>query len=260
MRAVHQEITEPSSALSLSHSRPFPSHPLPSCPLRRAVHCELSIATSPSRPSLHHQAIFLELSIAIRPSLHLQAAIVHHELSIACHRPSRAVHRFIDKPTSALLLSRPSPSCPLQAIYCKPSSALLSSRPLQAVVHRKLSIAASPSPPLQHPRAVQRLIAEPSSALSQSCPLPNRTLPSRPFLAVQRFIAKPSIANRCPLQNVHRDNAKPSSALSPLSLLPIAQPSVALFITSQRQGTVHHPSTLNPLPNHLLSITFQNQP
>jgi hypothetical protein len=43
---------------------------------------------------------------------------------------------------------------------------------------------------------------------------------SHPFLAVQWLIAEPSIASRCPLQAVHRDNAKPSSTLSPSGSLP----------------------------------------
>jgi hypothetical protein len=83
---------------SPSRSRPLPSHPMPSRPLRRAVHCKQSIPTSSSRPLLHRQAVFCELSIASRPSLHRQAVIVHHELSIALlpSRPAlyrRAVHR-----------------------------------------------------------------------------------------------------------------------------------------------------------------------
>jgi hypothetical protein len=87
-RALHCNIAEPSSTLSPSRSRPSPSRPLPSRPLRRAVHRELSIATSSSRPSLHRQAVFCKLSIVSRPSLHCQAVIVHHELSIALS-PSR---------------------------------------------------------------------------------------------------------------------------------------------------------------------------
>jgi hypothetical protein len=58
-------------------------------------------------------------------------------------------------------------------------------------VHREPSSIASP--PLRHRRAIQLFIAEPSSALLQSCPSPSRPLPSRPLRDVQRFIAKSSI-------------------------------------------------------------------
>ena len=104
-RALHCNIAKLSSALlpsrsrpSPSRSRPLPSHPMPSRPLRRAVHCKQSIPTLSSRPLLHRQADFCELSITSRPSLHRQAVIVHHELSIALlpSRPAlyrRAVHR-----------------------------------------------------------------------------------------------------------------------------------------------------------------------
>ena len=100
---------------------------------------------------------------------------VHREPSIAasssCNHPSQAVHRFIAKPTSALL-----PGCPL------PSS-LLPSRPAlyrRAVYHELSSIASCPS---RHHRALHCNIAEPSSALS-----PN---------------AKPSIAPSCQSQAVY---------------------------------------------------------
>ena len=81
-QAVQCSIAEPSIA---KPSIAEPSSPLsPSRPLR-AVHrdiAEPSIATLPSRPasrpSLHCQAVFCELSIASRPSLHCQAVIVHH--------------------------------------------------------------------------------------------------------------------------------------------------------------------------------------
>ena len=88
-QAIYCDITKPSSALSPSRSQSSPSHPLPSRPLCQAVHrTKLSITTSSSRPLLHRQAVFRELSITSRPSLHRRAVIVHHELSIALS-PSR---------------------------------------------------------------------------------------------------------------------------------------------------------------------------
>ncbi len=144
------------------------SCPLPSRPLRRAVHRELSIPTSSSHPSLHCLAIFCELSIASRPLLHRQAVIVHHELSIA------------------LLLSRP-------ALYCRAVHR-------QAVHCTELSIASCPS---RHRLAVHRSITKPffASCLSRAvhCYIVKLSLSITSCLslyrrAVQRFISEPSIA------------------------------------------------------------------
>ena len=149
-QAIYCDITEPSSALS-------PSHPLPSRPLCQAVHrTKLSITTSSSRPLLHRQAVFRELSITSRPSLHRQAVIVHHELSIALlpSRPAlyrRAVHRqavHCRAVHCAELSIASRPSLHRQAVFGELS---IASHPLlhrQAViVHHELSIALSPSRP-----------------------------------------------------------------------------------------------------------------
>ena len=174
LRAVHREIVESSSALLPSRSHPSPSRPLPSHSLRRAFHRKLSITTSSSCPSLHRQAIFCELPIASRPSLHCRAVIVHHKLSVTLSPSHPALY--------CQAVHCQTVHC--QAVYCEPSSALSPSRPLRAVFHRELTIAALPSPPLQHRQAVQSFIAKLSSALLQSCPSPSRPLSSRPFLAV----------------------------------------------------------------------------
>ena len=156
LRAVHHSIAklpiaEPSNASRPTlyrqavHRKPSitTSTSRPSLHLQ-AVHRELSIATLPSRPALYCQAVqrfIAKPSIAkpsIAPSCLSQA--VHRNIAepsiapssshffassiaalLSCHRPSQAVHYFITKLSSALLPSRPSPSCPLQ------------SRPLQAV-------------------------------------------------------------------------------------------------------------------------------
>jgi hypothetical protein len=76
-------------------------------------------------------------------------------------------------------------------------------------VHREPSSIASP--PLRHRQAVQRFIANPSSALLQSCPSPSRPLPSRPLRDVQRFIAKPPIGAvvQCEL-SIKRSPSRPA--------------------------------------------------
>jgi hypothetical protein len=130
-RALHNNIAKPSSALSPSQRCPSPSQnrPSPSRPLRRAIHCKLSIATLSSHASIHLHAIFCKQSIVSRPSLHRQAVIVHHELSIvlspsrpalycqAVHRQAvhcRAVQRFI----AELSIAKPSIAEPSIAPSC----------------------------------------------------------------------------------------------------------------------------------------------
>ena len=113
------------------------------------------------------------------------------------------------------------PSCPSRAVvhcvHCdiaKPS-----------IVYCKLPIATLPSPPLQHCQSIQRFIAEPSSALSPSCPSPSRPLMTSTFLAVQCFITEPT--SRHPLQAVLRDIAELSSAYCRAVQRFIAEPSIA---------------------------------
>ena len=199
-QAVQRFIAEPSIAkTSIAQS----------CP-SRAVHRDIA-----------------EPSIAPLPSHFLQA--VHHELSItassSCHHPSQAVHCFIAEPSSALLPSRPLPSRPLQSNLLQAVQRFISelsivSRHPSRAVHcdiAKPSIATSPSRPELYRQAVQCFITElsiakpsisepsifsrPLSVTSQrrgtahhpstlnSSRSPNHPLLSRPFFAVQRFIA-----------------------------------------------------------------------
>jgi hypothetical protein len=187
LQAVQRSIVEPSIA-----SR------RPSQALHRGI-TEPSIATSPSRPAPYRRAVqrfIAELSIVVpsiaepsifsRPALYSQA--IHRKpssIASCTSRHRRAVQRFV----AAVITSH----CP--AICC--------------TVHHLPTPRHCPS--FINIKSFQRFIPEQPTILLQSCPSPSRPLLSHPFLAVQWFIAEPSIASRCPLQAVHRDNAEPSS-------------------------------------------------
>ena len=157
-----------------------PSRPAPYCRAVQRFIAELSIV----KPSIAEPSIFS------RPALYRRA--IHPEpssIASCTSRHCRAVQRFI---AAVIASHRPAICCTVHHLptprHC-PSSINIES--------------------------AQHFIPEQPTVLLQSCPSPSHPLPSHPFLAVQCFIAEPSIASRCPLQAVHRDNAEPSSTLSP---------------------------------------------